>query len=359
MVTIKWGNRYFSVTSSDSEPVNAEQKIYIANEWDSLVTVIDASDNTVIQNIELSQQYYAKYLRYSAHNVQVSPDGSIVAVTANIMEPEEEEEHIEENINYDQVILIDPVYDTIKTRIDTDKGAHLAHVVINNDATNLYAASQDKSTIYDISLKTEKIEKIIKLPDGAQPHGMRLSVDGKLLFVALIGEQGMAVIDTDTYDVEIIPLGDKAIQSAVSPDGRYAFVSLYMTKRVVRYDIAQKKVDYIELPEEAYGPVQIYPTPDSKYLYVADQWYYFDKPTGNKIYKIDIEQKKVVDMYLGGEAPHGVVVGPSGEKVYVTNLLSDTLSVIDTRTNRVTDTIDIEKTPNGISIRTKGEGGTP
>jgi hypothetical protein len=48
---------------------------------------VDASNNAIIKSINLSQQYYGKFLEYSAHNVQVSPDGKILAVTANIAEP--------------------------------------------------------------------------------------------------------------------------------------------------------------------------------------------------------------------------------------------------------------------------------
>ena len=76
--------------------------------------------------------------------------------------------------------------------------------------------------------------------------------------------------------------------------------------------------------------MQIYPTPDSKYVYVADQGYYFNQPNSDLVYKIDLQEMKVAETIKSGTAPHGVVVSQDGKFVYVTNLLSDDLSVIDT-----------------------------
>jgi YVTN family beta-propeller protein len=83
---------------------------------------------------------------------------------------------------------------------------------------------------------------------------------------------------------------------------------------------------------------------------VADQGFYFDQPTSDQIYEIDIASLQVLKSYTGGQAPHGVVVSHDGKKVYVTNLLSDTISVIDTTTDTITNTIAVGEKTNGISI---------
>ena len=64
----------------------------------------------MIKTIDLSQQYYGKYLRYAPHNVQVSPDGKIILVTANILTKEGGHS---KNVNNDQLIFIDPMIDEI------------------------------------------------------------------------------------------------------------------------------------------------------------------------------------------------------------------------------------------------------
>lgn len=68
-----------------------------------------------MKSIVLSEQYFGKFLKYSAHNVQVGPKGSIVAVTANILE--KNGAHGEKMTNSDEIILIDPNTDSIIGRI--------------------------------------------------------------------------------------------------------------------------------------------------------------------------------------------------------------------------------------------------
>ena len=51
-----------------------------------------------------------------------------------------------------------------------------------------------------------------------------------------------------------------------------------------------------------------------------------------------------------GRAPGGIEVTPDGTKVYVVNYASHTVSVIDTTTNRVTDTVKVGKYPTRVAI---------
>lgn len=357
VITWQWWNSYLKWNSDTSLSANLEQKVYVANEWDSTISIIDPVSKKFVKSIVLSEQYFGKFLKYSAHNVQVGPRGSIVAVTANILE--KNGAHGEKMTNSDEIILIDPNTDSIIGRIPMWMGTHLTHVVINSTDTLAYAASQEKWQIFVLDLATRSILKEILLPEGSEPHGLRLSKDDAILYIAMMGEKSIGAMNTRTYLQENIPIGDAVVQVAVTSDGKYVLASLYTTKSVARYEIATKKIDIIPLPNEAKWPVQIYSSPDSQYLYVADQWFYFGQPTGDKIYKIDIPGKRVVQNYTGWQGPHGVVVSLDGKVVYVTNLLSNNVTVIDTATDSVIATIPAGEKSNGISIWTKGVWGTP
>ena len=50
-----------------------------------------------------------------------------------------------------------------------------------------------------------------------------------------------------------------------------------------------------------------------------------------------------------GVSPKGIVVTPDGKKVYVANYGSNTTSVIDTSTNKVTATVPVGHGPYGVS----------
>lgn len=213
------------------------------------MSVVDAKTEKLMKNISLSRQFYGKFLTYTAHNVQVGPKGTIIAVTANIME--DEDSHGEEGINNDELILIDPATDTIIERIPLGIGMHLAHVVIDMNDTLAYVASQEHSIVFVVDIQNGSILKKVDLPEGSLPHGIRLTPDGNNLLIAMIGEKAIGIMNTETSALELVRTSDKVVQVAVTPDGRYVFGSLYGTKSIARYDLSTKKLDTVRLPDGA------------------------------------------------------------------------------------------------------------
>ena len=348
--------------NSHSAPI--EEKVYIALEGSGKVAVLDTVQKKVLTTIDLTERSGSS-VGYMAHNIQVAPDGKSVWVTANAMaEDEMGGGHNEENDSMgteepaDQVIVIDPSTDKITKRISISPDSHLAHVVISPDNKKAYVTAQEKGLVYTINTASFAIEKTTDLGKQSGPHGLRVSTDGTRAFIALLDGKALATLDTSTGKVQKYPFESGTVQTAVTPDGRYAFISLYSAKQVARMDIATGKIEKINLPTEAKGPVQMYPTPDSRFIYVADQGYYFDQPTGNMVYRISVEDGAVDQTIPAGSAPHGVVVDSAGKFVYITNLLSDDVSIIDTATGKEIARVPVGDMPNGISIWNRTNGGT-
>ncbi len=337
------------------------EKIYVAVEGTGEIVVIDAKTNNILKRIDLSENKNGQNVGYMAHNVQAASNGQSVWLTANAMDKNDKEMKMSEHDghgegaaaeeNNDEVIVIDPFTDTIIKRIEIGQGLHLSHIVLTPDSSYAIAASQEKGIIYKINAASFKIEKEAVAKKGAEPHGLRVSPDGKTAYIAMIGDKSMGVLDMESFSFSgYIPLKGAAVQTAVTPDRKYALASVYDVKSLAVYDIVSAKLSYVDLPKEAKGPVQIYPTPDSRYIYVADQGYYFDQPVGDKVYKIDLQEMKVIQTVQGGSAPHGVVVSQDGKFVYVTNLLSGDVSVIDAGAGKEIAKIEAGEMPNGISL---------
>lgn len=334
------------------------EKVYVALEGEGKVSVIDSKSTKVIATIDLSEKVDGETVRYMAHNVQVAPDGKKVLVTANVEEGMDMEDDAMPDMghgqNSDKLFIIDPVTDTIVYSIPVATDSHLAHVVTSPDTKTAYVTSQEKGKVYVIDVEGRRIIREIALGEASGPHGLRVTPDGTEVFIALIDGKGMAVLDTETNIVRNITLPGAGVQTAVTQDGIYAFSSVYDTKQIVWLNRKNNEQGVITLPEGSRGPVQIYPTPDSRYLYVADQGYYFDQPTGNLVYRIDIGRKIVDKTITAGSAPHGIVVSEDGARAYVTNLLGDDVTIIDTDTNREISRIPVGDMPNGISIWSGG-----
>ena len=88
-------------------------------------------------------------------------------------------------------------------------------------------------------------------------------------------------------------------------------------------------------------------------------------PTGTKVYVtncnidtvsvIDTATNTVTDIVTVGTYPYGVAVSSDGKKVYVTNELSNNVSVIDTTTDVVTATVNVGLGPHGVAVSPDGK----
>lgn len=347
--------------------LNVQEKIYVAMEGPGEIVVLDAQTRQVLKRIDLSEDKNGMTVGYMPHNVQVAPDNKSVWVTANaedekdmkmsfriIPRAEANAGHGEEGMamqkNNDEVIVIDPFSDVIIKRIEIGQELHLSHISLTLDSRYAIVASQEKGIIYKINTTSFEVEKEVTTKKGGGPHGLRISPDGKTAYIAMLSGKSMGVLDIDSFNLKDISLKGAVVQTGITPDGKYALASVYDAKSLAVYDIALAKLSYVDLPQEARGPVQLYPTPDSRFVYVADQGFYFDQPAGDTVYKIDLEKISVVQTIKGGSAPHGIVVSKDGKFVYVTNLKSDDVSIIDTATEKEVAKINVGKMPNGISV---------
>jgi len=330
------------IADEPKEENSLTKKVYIAVENDNQVAVVDPAEGIVTKRVELPGM---------PHNIQVSPDGETVWVTVNAMEEGETEMHTSEDSlgKEDQLVVLSTKTDEIIKEINLGTDLHLAHVVLSPDGKLAYANAQEGNKVFVVNTQTYGLEKTIELPEGAEPHGLRIDPQGDFAYLALMGSKGMGILDLETEVFEIVDFRDAVVQTGVTPNGKYAFASLYSTKQLGVYNIETKEVSTIALPD-AKGPVQVYPTPDSRYVYVADQGYYFDQPTSDKVYKIDLESQEVISTIIAGEGPHGVALSSDGSEAYITNIVSGDLSIIDTQTNQVIKTIEIGEAPNGVSV---------
>lgn len=341
----------------------ALEKVYVALEEEGQIAVVDAEKKRLVKSIGLSHEQDGKIVRYEAHNVQVTPDGSKVLVTANVNRGVmgkniESEEDLSDGLR-DRIFIIDPFADAIIDSIELGIDLHLAHVVSDLNGKVAYVNAQETGQVFVVDLETRKTLGKFELGGQSGPHGLRLSPDGTKLFVALLDGNGMGMIDLAKKKINYFSLPGKAVQTAVTPDGMYVFASIYDAKKIAWFNMNTEESGYITLPQGAAGPVQLYPSPDSSFLYVADQGFYFDQPESKQVYRININQKIVDQTLEAGSAPHGIVIDKQGTFAYVTNLTGDDLSIIDLVLRKEVKKIPVGKMPNGVSIWNRTAGGTP
>ena len=306
---------------------------YTANEGGS-ITKIDSATNKVLDTIKDKGQ---------PHNIQVSPDGKIVAYTSAVIEDEKKMNENDSMGMNGSALFYD--IDTGKLIKKVELGKHPAHVVFTQDGKYVLVTNNEDNNVSVIDAKTYKLINNIMVGKG--PHGFRISKDSKFAYVANMGEDTVSVVDIENNnELRKIKVGKTPITTAVTSDGKTLTVTSNAENTLAIIDLTTDKIEKIAV---GVGPAQVYIGPDDKYAFVANQG--TEKNPSSTVSKIELATKKVIATIQAGKGAHGVVTSPDNKFLYVTNMYENTVSVIDNNTNKVIATVPVDKTPNGISYR--------
>lgn len=305
----------------------------------ALVDLDGASTGT----LPLSTEEDGVLVPWMIHNVQVAPDRRTAIATA--MRP------MDDSGTWtgiaDQLVVVDLATLGVR-RCTLDVGLGAAHVV--TDGATAWITGYDQDRVVVVDLATCATTDRWPLPPGTGPHGLRRSVDGASVYVAgLDGDVLLRVSLTDgSYTAWDLP--GHAVQVAVLPDGSAVLATLADTRQVARLDLATEGVTVFDLPASAQGPAQVYPSPDSASVWVADQGLADAPVPGRELFQVDAATGAVIADVVVDEGPHGVVVSADGGTVWSTTLGFDTLVRVDVATSSVLGSTPLGGGPNGISL---------
>ena len=129
--------------------------------------------------------------------------------------------------------------------------------------------------------------------------------------------------------------GDGATSTEQNPQHKYSSAGIYIVNLVV---------------SNTNGIASMARTISVKSSSSAEPYAYITNVDSNTVSVIDTATNTVIATVPVGMKPSGVAVSPDGSKVYVTNGYSNSVSVIDTATNTVTATVPVGSIPLGIAV---------
>lgn len=296
-----------------------EGTVWVANEEESSLSVIDAATNSVVATLAGIE---------GPHNVQAAPDGlSAWAVSG---------------------------HDGTAVRVDArtyevsgvvQVGAAPAHIVVLPDGSAAYVTNAGDDTVSVIDVAA--LEVVATIPAGPYPHGLRPSPDGRLVAVANAGGTTVTLLDTATAAVAAeIEVGTTPVQVAFSPDGAYLYVSLRDEDAVAKVDLEAGAV--VGKAAVGPGPIQVYVSPDGRYVVAANQG--TEEAPGTTLSIVDTATLSVAGEVETGPGAHGVAIDPSGRYAYVTDLYGGDVAVVSLEEQTVVARIPVGAMPNGISF---------
>jgi YVTN family beta-propeller protein len=221
----------------------------------------------------------------------------------------------------DVICLVDTATDTLTATVACPD---LGEFAVFAGEGRLYATVEE-GTVAIVDIAMAKVTGTLTL--GGQPSGGVLSPDGRLAYIALADDLGIAVIDTVTDTITgpfAIGVGNRPSVLAMSADGDRIYAAALGGKEVVAVETANMSV----LGTGTIAGATIFSlaiSPDGSRLYAPGGILSF-----GRLYAVDTDTlDATAEVWVGG-MPKDVTVSPDGSRAYVGSLHGRTISVIDT-----------------------------
>jgi PQQ-dependent catabolism-associated beta-propeller protein len=219
------------------------------------------------------------------------------------------------------------------------------------DPTLVYLSAEDTGEI--VVVDADVVTVVARIPVGKRPRGLKVSRDGRYLYVALSGSprggpnvdestlppadraaDGIGVVDLVSRKlVRTLPSGQDPESFDLSRDGKQLFVSNEETAELSVLDLESGKIaKKVAVGKEPEG---VSLRPDGKIVYVTSE-------QDSKVTAIDTTSWAVVGEIAAGKRPRAIAFTKDGSTAFVSNEFGGSLTVFDPRTNQALGSVKID-----------------
>jgi YVTN family beta-propeller protein len=305
-------------------PVSGRDRVYAAEQFSNTISVIDPSSNTNLgvirlgdpQPMNLSPLYKGQVL---VHGLGFSPDRKTLAVVS---------------IASNSLTFVDTATNHIKHTTYVGRSPHEAF--FTQDGSEIWVAVRGEDYIAVLDGKTYGEKARITVPNG--PGMTIFSPDGRYGYVCSSFTPETVVVSTQTHEIigRVKQVSPFCPNIAATPDGEQVWMTL---KDVGKVMVFAAKPPFQVLRVIDTGPitnhVNLVQTPRGQFAYVTIGGL-------NQVQAFRTTDFEQVATIAVGDLPHGIWPSGDGSRVYVGIENGDAVTAIDTATNRVIATI-----PNG------------
>jgi YVTN family beta-propeller protein len=222
--------------------------------------------------------------RGPAHSVGLTPDGKHVLV----------------NVAGDDVIAyVDTASAQVTHRVPVGRfpcDLHLAP-----DGRWAYVPERDQDTVSVLDVAGRQVARRVSFAPGSRPHMLRVSPDGRYLWVQTAGAHTNEILLRDTLEVvNVQPVGRVPSTNAWTPDGRFSWVLHEGDNHVIVMEAGPpfRQVKRIEVGPDVRNVAF---RPDGRYAYVTVAGL-------NAVAVVDVAELRVDTMLPAGRGPSGLVL---------------------------------------------------
>ncbi len=259
------------------------------------------------------------------HNVYADAGANLLSATAKLAK---HLVYVPHNGSGD-VWVINPA--TFKVVAKYPVGKELQHVVPAYDMRTLYATADLGNRLIPFNPVSGLPGKPIPVTD---PYNLYFTPDGRYAISVAEAHRELVWYDPHTWqrkDVTPTPECAGIDHADFSLDGRTAVFTCEFAGRVAVVDVASHKVlRMVDMPTRHVhmGPQDIKLAPDGSVYYIADS-------DGNGLWVLNGHATKVLRFIPTGMGAHGLYLSRDATKLYVTNRMEGSVSVLNAYTGAI------------------------
>lgn len=300
--------------------------VYVSNEKDDTVSVIDTETNEVIKTFQVGQR---------PRGITLSRDFTKLFICAS---------------DDDAVQVWDVATNTLLHNLPS--GADPEQFALHPDNKHLYIANEDDAIATVVDVETRTV--VAQIDVGVEPEGMAVSHNGKWAIVTSETTNMAHWIDTESQQLVDNTLVDQRPRDAeFSLDDSELWVSSEIGGTVAVIDTETRQIKHTisfaisGISKDRIQPVGMELTEDGKYAFIA-------LGPANHIAVVDrTKNYEVIDYILVGRRVWHTALTPEEDKLYTTNGVSGDVTVIDVASLKAEKTIKVGRFPWGAAVLPK------